>query len=102
MMRVLFMASAAVLAFQITGAPAAEPALGGHCVVCLYEGGQLVRGSPEYSAVFDRQTYQFPSEAELNMFRKNPLRYAPALGGDCVVCFAEMGVREAGKPEFAH
>ncbi len=101
-MRVLLMASAAVLAFQITGAMAAEPALGGHCVVCLYEGGTLVSGSPEYAAVFDRQTYQFPSQAELNMFRENPLRYAPALGGDCVVCFAEMGVREAGKPEFAH
>jgi len=33
------------------------------------------------------------------MFAENPRRYAPALGGDCIVTFAEAGKRTKGNPK---
>ncbi len=82
-------------------ANAAEPALSGNCAVCLVEMGRLVPGSVEYSVTFDRQVYHFPSAQDKEMFLANPARYAPALGGDCVVCRVNMGVRMPGQAEFA-
>lgn len=102
MLRLFCIALALNTACHAARAIAGQPALGGHCVVCLYEAGKLVPGTAEYAAIFDRQTYFFPGQDELNMFRESPQRYAPALGGDCVVCFREMGVRQPGKPEFAY
>jgi YHS domain-containing protein len=45
--------------------------------------------------------YQFPSAKEKEMFLANPIQYVPALGGDCVVCRVNTGVRVPGKVEFA-
>ena len=80
---------------------AADPALGGNCAVCLLKAGKVVAGSPDHAVVYDRQTYLFPSAAEKTMFVANPAKFAPALGGDCVVCRREMGVRMPGEAEFA-
>ncbi len=83
------------------GANAAEPTLGGHCPVCLVEMGRIVPGSDKHTITFDRQVYFFPSAKEKEMFAANPAKYVPALGGDCVVCRAHMGVRMPGKFEFS-
>lgn len=80
---------------------ATEVAMEGNCAVCFVEAGKVMPGSERHSVVFDRQVYYFPSEAEKKMFVANPARYAPALGGDCVVCRANMGVRMPGKVQFA-
>ena len=82
-------------------ANAAEPALGGNCPVCLVETGKAVPGSDKQTATFDRQVYYFPSAKEKEMFLANPVQYAPVLGGDCVVCRVNAGVRMPGKVEFA-
>ena len=82
-------------------ANAVEPALGGNCPVCLVETAKVVLGSDKHAVTFDRQLYYFPSEKEKGMFESNPAKYAPALGGDCVVCRVNMGVRMPGKAEFA-
>ncbi len=81
-------------------ASATEPALSGNCPVCLVEMGKLVLGSDTHTVTFDRQEYYFPSAKEKEMFAANPAKYVPALGGDCVVCRAEMGVRMPGKVDF--
>jgi YHS domain-containing protein len=82
-------------------ASAAAPTLGGNCPVCLVEAGKVVPGSDKITATFDRQVYAFPSTKEKELFVANPAKYAPVLGGDCVVCRVEMGVRMPGKAEFA-
>jgi YHS domain-containing protein len=82
-------------------ANAVEPAIGGNCPVCLVEMAKIVPGSDKQAVTFDRQTYYFPSAKEKEMFAANPAKYAPALGGDCVVCRVNMGVRMPGKVEFA-
>ena len=80
---------------------AAEPSLDGNCPVCLVEMGKVVPGSVRHTVTFDRQVFQFPSAKEKAMFEANPVKYAPVLAGDCVVCRAMMGVRMPGKAEFA-
>ncbi len=80
---------------------AADPALGGNCPVCLVEMGKVVPGSDKHAVTFDRQVYHFPSDKEKGIFVANPAKYAPALGGDCIVCRVNMGVRIPGKVEYA-
>lgn len=76
----------------------APVALNGHCAVCLVKGQKVVKGTAEHSVVYDGQTYLFPSEEIKNVFTANPAKYAPALNGDCSVCFAHHdGVRNPGK-----
>src|SRR5690606_32632554 len=83
------------------GVSAAQPALDGNCPVCLVEMEKAVPGSEEHAVTYDRQVYYFPSAKEKEMFTSNPAKYAPALGGDCVVCRVNMGLRMPGKIEFA-
>lgn len=78
---------------------AAEPAIEGNCVVCLYEMDKLVPGASEFASRYDRETYRFPGAKQKKMFDADPTKYVPALGGDCVVCKANMGVRMPGKAE---
>jgi YHS domain-containing protein len=99
-MKARLLATLAVILIPLA-ANAAEPAIGGNCPVCLVEMGKVVPGSDKYTATFDRQVYCFPSPKEKEMFAANPAKYAPALGGDCVVCRVNMGVRMPGKIEFA-
>lgn len=76
----------------------APVALNGNCAVCLVENQKVVKGSPEHAAVFDGQTYLFPSAEAKKMFVDHPEKYVPALNGDCSVCFAHHdGLRNPGK-----
>ena len=99
-MKTRLLATLAVVLIPLA-ANAVEPALGGNCPVCLVEMGKFVPGSNKHTVSFDRQVYYFPSDEQKRMFAANPAKYAPALGGDCVVCRVNMGVRMPGKAEFA-
>lgn len=79
------------------------PALGGDCVVCLVEMGQRVPGKPEYAFVHDGRLYLFPAHEQLDVFKKNPAKYANvdmALGGDCPVCLVKMNKVVKGDPAY--
>jgi YHS domain-containing protein len=93
----------AALAFSLLplAVLAGEPALGGNCAVCLIGAGKAVPGLAQHAVTFDRQVYRFPSAKEKDLFAADPVKYAPALGGDCVVCRVEAGARMPGKVEFA-
>ena len=93
--------SVVAVAFAFALPATAGPALDGNCVVCLYEMGKPMPGKAEFQATYDRQSYCFPGEQQKNMFLANPRKYVPALGGDCTVCFADMGRRMPGKAEFS-
>ena len=78
-----------------------EIGLDGYCPVCIIEAKKWVRGSSDYEVEFDGTRYQFPDAATRDKFAAMPERYAPALGGDCIVCWAKAGKRVAGSPQHA-
>ena len=45
---------------------------------------------------YDGKIYYFPGPEQKAKFLANPVKYAPALGGDCVVCLAKMNKRMPG------
>lgn len=71
-------------------------ALAGYCPVTLHDRLQWQPGDPATTAIFDGQRYQFAGPRELAIFAARPADYAPALGGDCPVTYAETGRRAAG------
>lgn len=74
----------------------AELGLGGFCPVSLVEQTGWVVGRPDVAVVYDGRAYHFADERRRRMFVARPVRYTPALGGDCVVRLVEAGRREAG------
>ncbi len=78
-----------------------KPALEGFCAVCVVEMKSWDRGRPEFASTYDGMTYQFPSAAIKGKFDSMPPKYVPALGGDCVVCYAKMGKRVPGDVRFS-
>ena len=70
--------------------------LGGYCPVCIIDANKWAKGSPEYQATYDGVTYYFPEEAIKEKFLANPAKYVPALGGDCIVCYAKLRKRVPG------
>lgn len=54
------------------------------------------RGNRAIQVDFAGHKYLFANEQGKQMFIKNPLKYAPVLGGDCVVSLAKMGKRVPG------
>jgi YHS domain-containing protein len=75
--------------------------LGGYCPVCILDANKWAKGSPEYQATYDGVTYHFPEEAIKQNFLAHPAKYVPALGGDCIVCYAKLGKRVPGSINHA-
>jgi len=72
----------------------------GFCIVTLRERQEWLQGSEANQLVFDGQLYWFASQRERAMFAATPQRYVPALGGSCVVTFADEGVRVQSSPQY--
>ena len=70
--------------------------LDGYCPVCIIEAHKWAKGSPEHQATYDGVTYYFPDKAIKQKFLSHPAKYVPALGGDCIVCYAKLGKRVPG------
>jgi YHS domain-containing protein len=70
--------------------------LDGYCPVCILDAKKWEKGSPTVTATYDGVTYQFPNDAIKQEFLASPAKYVPALGGDCVVCYAKLGKRVPG------
>jgi len=85
---------------QGSGSETPETAMGGYCPVCIVKMDKLVKGSPAYASVYDGKKYLFPSSEQKTMFDDNPAAFAPAMGGDCVVCKVEMNKDVPGKPDI--
>ncbi len=75
--------------------------LEGYCPVCILELKEWVKGSPQITAQYDGKTYYFPGRKQRDMFLQSPEKYVPALGGDCVVCYANAGDRVPGSVQHA-
>jgi len=83
-----------------TSSQQASVGLKGYCPVCVVEMKKWMKGNPKFSAQHDGKTYLFPGEEQRQMFLKNPQKYTPALGGDCVVALVEVGKRLPGDLNF--
>ena len=73
----------------------------GYCPVCILDMKKWVKGSAEHQVTYDSTVYHFPSAETKEKFMANPVKYVPALGGDCTVCLAKVGKRVAGDVRFA-
>jgi YHS domain-containing protein/thiol-disulfide isomerase/thioredoxin len=75
--------------------------LEGSCPVTFVQAKKLATGNPEFSIEYDGRTYWFASPDALSSFNRDPIRYAPAMGGLCVVSLVDDGVEIEGLKRFA-
>jgi YHS domain-containing protein len=89
------------------GTVGAQPAgnqrigLDGYCPVCIIDAKKWVKGSPDHAVSYDGVTYHFPNDTIKQEFLASPAKYVPALGGDCIVCFAKLGKHVPGSIQHA-
>ena len=74
-------------------------AVHGHDVVAYFTDGAPTLGSAELAHVFDGATYRFASQANLDAFKADPAKFAPAYGGFCAYGVA-VGKKFDGDPRF--
>lgn len=55
-----------------------------------------VKGPPSIQEAFDGHTYYFADQEGKRRFSADPAKYAPVLGGDCVVSLVKTGKRVPG------
>ncbi len=71
-----------------------------YCPVCLLDMEKLIPGKQEFVSIYDGMRYYFPGEEVKRKFDAHPVKYAPALGGNCVVCLKDGGKHVRGKLQF--
>lgn len=69
-------------------------------MVALRDQQQWAAGLEQHQAVFDGHLYWFTDARQRAVFAASPEGYAPALGGDCIVTYAETGRRVSGDPQY--
>ena len=75
--------------------------LEGYCPLCIVKIKQWVKGSSQYPFEYDGKTYLFPAADQKQAFMQDPAKYAPILGGDCIVAKVELGKRIPGSVQHA-
>lgn len=67
--------------------------------VVAYFNGTPQKGSAEFTYVYDKVTYKFSSEENLNLFTKSPKQYLPQYGGYCAYAIALKGKKVDVNPK---
>ncbi|WP_417688957.1 YHS domain-containing (seleno)protein [Roseibium sp.] len=60
-----------------------DAAIGGTDPVAYFTQGKPVKGSDEFTAVYDDVTWKFSSAENRDKFQADPVKYAPQYGGFC-------------------
>lgn len=86
----------------VPGLTAAGAPLGFHGVdpVAFIDIGNRIDGTAKFTAVHDGVAYYFASQENMNAFRRNPAKYAPAYGGFCTFGVS-VGKKFDGDPKYA-
>ena len=86
----------------VPGLTAAGAPLGFHGVdpVAFIDIGNRIDGTAKFTAVHDGVAYYFASQDNMNAFRRNPAKYAPAYGGFCAFGVS-VGKKFDGDPKYA-
>lgn len=98
--RTIALAALAALSFHVHAGDFTHsaPAVSGYDVVSYQTGKRPLRGNGHYVATHDGATYLFVSQANLDAFKADPERYAPAYGGYCAFGVS-VGKKFIGDPE---
>ena len=75
-------------------------ALAGFCPVTLVQGRGLTAGQRRFAVRYDGHEYRFANAAERDAFLKEPEKFLPSNGGQCVVTQVEKGESVRGNPRF--
>ncbi|MDJ0779758.1 MAG: YHS domain-containing (seleno)protein [Gammaproteobacteria bacterium] len=73
--------------------------VGGYDVVAYHTVGKPTKGSANYSASYQGATWHFASRDNLDLFKAEPAKYAPAYGGWCSAG-ASKGKKVPTKPDL--
>lgn len=76
-----------------------EP-LGKLCPVTLLDQKMEAPADASITAVYAGQRYYFANQTAKSAFAKNPERYVPARGGECIVSFVEEKQERIGSSQF--
>jgi hypothetical protein len=74
-------------------------AIKGYDPVAYFTIGSPTRGLPEIEYQWDEQRYRFASAEDRELFKADPVRYAPQFGNYCAMALAEGDLVEAN-PEY--
>lgn len=74
-------------------------AIKGYDPVAYFILGKPVRGLPEFEYEWDEHRYRFARAEHLELFKVDPVHYAPQFAGFCAVALARGDVDE-GNPEY--
>lgn len=72
-----------------------------YCPVCVIAAREWEMGRDDITSTYDGITYYFPNREIQAKFDKMPAQFVPALGGDCIVCYAKMNKRVPGNIRHA-
>ena len=91
--RVALGLTALVIAYALATAPSAVAqdvplAIKGYDPVAYFTDGRPTPGRPEFEYQWDEHTYRFASMEHRELFKAEPVRYAPQFGNFCAMALA--------------
>ena len=75
-------------------------AVSGYDTVAFFTESKPVKGDKQYAYDYKGATWRFSSQQNLEMFKKDPDRYAPQYGGHCAWAVGEKASRAPGDPKY--
>jgi hypothetical protein len=73
-------------------------AIQGYDPVAYFTDGKPTRGTPEFEYQWDEHTYRFANARNRDLFKADPVRYAPQFGNFCAMALA-LGKIVKANPE---
>lgn len=98
-MRLSLLATALPLSTSASAAWGAPLAIQGYDPVAYFTLGKPTHGLPEFEYEWDEHRYRFARAEHLELFKADPVRYAPQFAGFCAVALARGDIDE-GNPEY--
>jgi hypothetical protein len=98
-MRLSLLAAVLPLATSAFAAWGAPLAIKGYDPVAYFTFGKPTHGLPEFEYEWDEHRYRFARAEHLELFKADPVRYAPQFAGFCAVALARGDIDE-GNPEY--
>ena len=95
---VLLVAALPLVTSMASAAIDAPLAIQGYDPVAYFTDGKPMRGTPEFEYQWDEHRYRFASAQHRDLFKADPVRYAPQFGNYCAMALA-LGKIVVANPE---
>jgi hypothetical protein len=82
-------------ALRSDAAEKAPLAIKGYDAVAYFTDGKALRGLPDHEVQWDEHRYRFASAEHRDLFKADPVRYAPQFGNYCAMSLAQSEIVEA-------